>query len=299
MKLDEQGLRYAPYVATIVKQIYKDDIVDGLLTLPDNASMVDINALPVTLHPTKIVIPRPDYQICSVRIKRKLKASFILTNGTELDSLFFNIKASKVILPNTLKLIKNSGFTNSQIDELEIPSSVEKIDNYVFKNTTIKKLIVNKKTLSQINAKYLLIKNKKTTVLVKNDSEEIKQYIIPKIDANSIASLGYIDEAIDMFVYSLFINKINSDAVNKLKKRLKIKFLRTLKIKLLFGHYEDISINDLAMHDRKFNKMLKEIVNDIYTKGTVPQISSDGFTIIKNDKKVKTLSLKEYFDSRY
>lgn len=298
MKLEEKEIPYAPYVVTTVRQINEDDIVNGALTLPKNASMVDMDALPLTLHPKKIVIPNADYQIRSDRIKGKIKTSFVLIGGTGLDSLFCDVKASKIILPNTLKFIKNPGFRNSQIDELEIPDSVEQLDDDIFKNATIKKLIVNEKLLSQISAKYLLIKNKKTTVWVKRNGDKIDQYIMPKLDANTIASLGYIDEAINMFVYSLFINKINDEVVNKLKNRLKIKFLRTLKIKLLFGHYEDISINNLAMHDRKFNRILKGIVNT-YMKAISPQISSDGFIIVKDDKKIKTLSLKEYLDNRY
>lgn len=299
MKLGKKDVPYAPYVAIAVEQIDEDDIVDGVLTLPKKASIFDEQSLMPRTYIKTIVIPNTNYQINSNKIIKKMELDFVLVDGTELDSLFCDVKASKITLPNTLKLIKNPGFRGSQIDELEIPSNVEELGDDIFKNATIKKLVVNERALSKISAKHILTNGTKTTILIKNDSDKIKQYIVPKLDINSILSFGYIDEAIDMFVNSLFVNKANDDVINKLKNRLKIKLLRTLKIKLLFGHDEEISINALALHDRKFNKLLKGIANDINVKTVPPEISSDGFTILKNDEKIKMLSLKEYLDNRY
>lgn len=297
MKFEEEAVQYFPGVVTVIKQIDNNDIANKTLVLPEKASVVGKNALPSNVQIKKVIILNADYQIRSKQMRHKLNPEFVLTSGTEIVSLFYNIKASKVVLPNTLKVIKDQTFQYSKINELEIPDSVEVCEDEAFKKSVINKLIINEKLLSQISAKHVLTSNKKTTLIVKSEKGKKNQYIISKLDVNDISSLGYIDEAIDMFVDSLLLNKTNDDTVNKLKKRLKTKFLIILKIKLLFGKNEDISINDLALHDIYFNNMLKNISDNISHESV--NISCDGFTIKKDGEKIKSLSLKEFLNTRY
>lgn len=296
MKLEDENVPYFPYTVTAIKQIDDSDIIDETLILPENASVIGENSLMPNISLKKVIIPSSNYQIHDRKIKYKLKPEFILIDGVEIGALFYNVNASKIVLPNTLKTIKKPEFQSSKIDELEIPDSVEICEDEVFKNSIIKKLIVHEKLLSQISAKYILTCNKKTTLIVKSSDEETREYKFSKLNAKTICSLGYIDEAIDMFVNSLFLNKINSDISNSLRRKLKIKFLKILRIKLLFGKLEYISINDLFLHDRSINRIIKKM-NSAYH---VPiNISSDGFTIRKDNKKIKGLSLQKYLNKRY
>ena len=288
MKLEECPICYVPYSLTSVKKIEKEDLLDGkLLSLPKEATKVDENALSSDLKPSIVFIPNTNYYIDSIRLMKKVKANFILNAGTELGSLFKGVVSPKVILPNTLRVIRTSGFQNSKIDELEIPDSVIECDSQIFEHSKIKHLIIHEKLLDMISAKFLLTINDKITITLKHDDEENSEHIVSQINNKELLHFNYIDESIDMFIQNIIKYKnIDNKTIDKFKQKIKKRILVLIKIKLLLKKDTYISLNELIKKDRYFNQIFKVIQN-------IPNISTDGLSIRVDGKRVKMLSLKE------
>lgn len=288
MKLEECPICYIPYSLTSVKKIEKEDLLDGkLLSLPKEATKVDENALPYDLKPSIVFIPNTEYYIDSIRLMKKVNANFILNSGTELSSLFKGVVSQKVVLPNTLKIIRTPAFQNSKIDELEIPNSVENCDSQIFDHSKIKHLIIHEKLLDMISAKFLLSTSDKMTITVKTNKKEYSEYNVSKINNNELLRFDYIDESIDMFIQNIVQYKnIDDETINKFKQKIKKRILVLIKIKLLMKKDTYISLNDLIKKDRCFNNIFKVI-------HTIPNISTDGLSIKVDGKRVKMLSLKD------
>ena len=288
MKFEECPICYIPYSLTSVKKIEKEDLLDGkLLSLPKEATKVDEKALPYDLKPSIVFIPNTDYYIDSIRLMKRVNANFVLNSGTELGSLFKGVVSPKVVLPNTLRVIRTPGFQNSKINELEIPDSVIECDSQIFDHSKIKHLIIHEKLLDMISAKFLFNISDKMTITLKNDNEENREHIVSKLDNDELLRFSYIDESIDMFIQNIVnYKRVDDEIINEFKIKIKQRILILIKLRLLMRKDTYISLNELIKKDRYFNQIFKVIQN-------IPSISTDGLSIKVDGKRVKMLSLKD------